>query len=237
MTEPLQNVRELALWNEDYIAALPVGEFDWLEYKASDKFTDPAWSHDISKYVSAWANYDGGYIVFGVRDPKPGHPLVIDGGIPESHKPNLFNWLDDVIPHFVDPPLEKVSTWLIHPKSKDSRIKERHVLVAIHILQSEVAPHQALDHKYYQRIGRKLQPLRHRAIMDIAGRRRFPKLRTTVLVYTGGGLTKPYLFWKVENLGADLLVSWMDTENFPMALKGKSVCFAEETRNNAESED
>lgn len=238
MTEPLQNVRELSLWDEDYVAALPVGEFDWLEYKASDKFSDPGWSYDISKYVSAWANYDGGYIIFGVRDPEPGRPLVIDGGIPESYKPNLLNWLDDVVPHFVDPPLEKLSTWLIHPKGKDSRIKEGHVLVAIHIPQSEIAPHQALDHKYYQRVGRKLQPLRHRAIMDIAGRQRFPKLRTTVLVYTGvGGLIKPYMFWKVENLGSALALHWMAIVKFPTAINGKSVCFADEKPITGETED
>jgi len=35
----------------------------------------------MSKYVSAWANYDGGYVIFGVKDPQPGHPLTIDGGI------------------------------------------------------------------------------------------------------------------------------------------------------------
>jgi hypothetical protein len=237
MTEPLLNARELSLWDEDYIATLPVGEFDWLEYKASDKFTDPACSHDISKYVSAWANYDGGYIVFGVKDPKPGCPLVIDGGIPESYKPNLLNWLDDVVPHFVDPPLEKLSTWLIHPKGKDSCIKEGHVLVAIHIPQSEVAPHQALDHKYYQRVGRKLQPLGRRAIMDIAGRRRFPKLRTTILVYTGGGLLKPSMFWKLENLGSALALRWMAVVKFPTTINGKSVCFADEKLVTGETED
>jgi Putative DNA-binding domain len=75
-----EHLRDFSLWDEDYVAALPVGEFDWLEYKASDKFADPRWPDDMSKYVSAWANYDGGYIIFGVNDPIPGIPLVIDGG-------------------------------------------------------------------------------------------------------------------------------------------------------------
>lgn len=233
-THGLQN---LSLWDEDYITSLPVGEFDWLEYKASEKFTDPGWSQDMSKYVSAWANYDGGYIIFGVRDPKSGDPLAIDGGIPGSFKPNLSNWLDDVIPRLVDPPLHKLSTSLIYPKRKDSRIKAGHVLVAIHIPQSEIAPHQALDHKYYQRVGRKLQPLRHRAITDIAGRRRFPKLRTTIFVYTGGGLMKPSMFWKLENLGSALAVRWMVIVKFPTAINGKSVCFTDEKPITCETED
>lgn len=147
-TSETHGLQNLSVWDEDYVTSLPVGEFDWLEYKGSEKFTDSGWSQDMSKYVSAWANYDGGYVIFGVKDPQPGHPLTIDGGIPESVKPKLLNWLDDVIPNLVDPPLEKLSTWLIYPKPKDSRIKAGHVLVAVHIPQSEIAPHQALDHKY-----------------------------------------------------------------------------------------
>ena len=96
-----EHLRDFSLWDEDYVAALPVAEFDWLEYKASDKFADPRWPDDMSKYVSAWANYDGGYIIFGVNDPIPGVPLVIDGGIPQTFKPNLLNWLDDLIPQLV----------------------------------------------------------------------------------------------------------------------------------------
>src|SRR5712692_5054263 len=148
-------LKDFSVWDEDYLAALPRGEFDWLEYKASEKFIDPGWSQDMSKYVSAWANYDGGYIVFGVKDPKSEAPLIIDGGVAESFKPKLSDWLDDVIPHLVEPPLQKLSTWLIHPKSVSSQIKRDHVLIAVHIPESEIAPHQALDHKYYQRLGRR----------------------------------------------------------------------------------
>jgi predicted HTH transcriptional regulator len=87
----LDSLHDFSLWDEDYVASLPKGEFDWLEYKASQKFIDPGWSQDMSKYVSAWANYDGGYIIFGVKDPKADGVLVIDGGVPESFKPNLLN--------------------------------------------------------------------------------------------------------------------------------------------------
>jgi predicted HTH transcriptional regulator len=68
----IHGLQNLSQWDEDYIASLPVGEFDWLEYKASEKLNDPGWSQDMSKYVSAWVNYDSGYVIFGVRDPKPG---------------------------------------------------------------------------------------------------------------------------------------------------------------------
>lgn len=230
-------LNDLSLWDEDYVTNLPAGEFDWLEYKTSEKFIDARWSHDMSKYVSAWANYDGGYIIFGVRDPQAGVPIVIDGGVPESYKPNLLNWLDDVIPHLVDPPLKKLSSWLIYPKGKDSRIKADHVLIVVHIPESEGAPHQALDFKYYQRVGRKLQPLRHRAIMDIAGRRRFPRVRTTILIRLSGGRTRPSMFWKLENLGSALALHWMAIVRFPTSINGKGVCFDDETVTTGETED
>jgi len=46
-------LKELSLWDEDYISAPPCGEFDWIEYKASEKLTDSGWVDDMSKYVSA----------------------------------------------------------------------------------------------------------------------------------------------------------------------------------------
>jgi hypothetical protein len=225
---PRTELKELSLWDEDYIKALPCGEFDWIEYKATEKFTDSAWLDDMSKYVSAWANYDGGYMIFGVQDPRTGSPLIIDGGVAESFKPKLSDWLDDVIPHLVEPPIQKLTTWLVHPKSHTSQIKPGHVLIVAHIPQSEIAPHQTLDHKYYQRVGRKLVPLKHRANLDIAGRRRFPKLRTTILIHTGAGLTRPSMFWKLENLGAALALRWMAIVKFPTSINGQSVRFADE---------
>lgn len=221
----MDNLKDLSLWDEDYITSLPVGEFDWLEYKSSEKFIDSGWTIDMSKYVSAWGNYDGGYIIFGVNDPQLGTPLVIDGGIAESFKPNLLNWLDDIIPHLVDPPIQKLATWLVHPKDHDSRIKPGHVVVVVHIPQSEIAPHQAGDHKYYQRLGRRLQPLRHRAIQDIASRRQFPKLRTTIVVHTKGGARSPFVFWKLENIGSVLALQWMVIVRFPTSINSKSVGF------------
>jgi hypothetical protein len=221
-------LKPLADWDEEYVAALPTGEFDWIEYKASEKFANPSWAQDMSKYVSAWANYDGGYIIFGVKDPSAGEPLAIDDGIPLSIKPKLADWLDDIIPKLVEPPLQRVSTCLIHPRNKGSRIAPGNVLIAIHIPESDAAPHQAVDHKYYQRLGRKLQPLKHRAIEDIAGRRRFPKIRTTILIHPGGGLSEPSVFWKIENLGAALALHWKVIVRFPTRINNSDVTFPDE---------
>jgi Putative DNA-binding domain len=230
-------LKPLSDWDEDYLLSLPAEEFDWIEYKASAKFQDPGWHDEMSKYVSAWGNYDGGYIVFGIENPSSGSIPVIDGGVPENVKPKLADWLDTVIPSLVEPRLEKVSTSLIRPRSEASRIHAGNVIIVIHIPESPLAPHQARDHKYYQRIGRRLNPIGHRAIQDIAGRRRYPKLRTTIRIYTGVGLTRPSMFWKLENLGSVLASRWMVIVRFPTNLNGHGVVFKEEKKDIRETDD
>jgi len=212
-------LRELSTWDEDYLSSLPTAEFDWIDYKASEKLTDSAWPHEMSKYVSAWANYDGGYIVFGITDPKDESVLGIDGGVPLTFKPNLLDWLDDVVPALVEPPLPKLSTYLIHPRPTRSQIKPGHVVVVIHIPESAISPHQARDRKYYQRLGRKLEALRHRALLDIIGRRRHPTLRTKIVVRIG--YTEPKIFWQLENTGSIMALYWKAVIRFPTKI-GKS---------------
>ena len=51
---------------------LPVGEFDWL---------DGQWIDEAPQYVSAIANFDGGYLIVGVRDPSATGEIQIDGGV------------------------------------------------------------------------------------------------------------------------------------------------------------
>ena len=61
-------LRELSQWDEDYVASLPVGELDWIEYKASAKLADADWTSNMSKYASAWANYDSQRRRWGLAD-------------------------------------------------------------------------------------------------------------------------------------------------------------------------
>lgn len=221
-------LRDLSEWDEDYILGLPTDEFDWIEYKASQKFADPAWLQDMSKYVSAWGNYDGGYIVFGVKDPG-GRPsaIEIDGGVSVAIKPKLGDWLDEVLPRLVEPPLQRITTKLIYPKAHGSKILPGHAVIAVNIPESELAPHQALDRKYYQRLGRKLNPLKHRAIQDITSRRRHAKIRTTIRIHSTG-FSEPSMFWKVENVGRVLALHWKVVIRFPTEINGQGILFKEE---------
>jgi hypothetical protein len=213
----MNQLKDVSFWTEDDVESLPLGEFDWLELKSSKKFTEGNWEADISKYLSAWANYDGGYLVIGVEDPNPGTPLQIDGGVPLKCKKDLATWLDQMLPNLVEPPLPKITTKLIGCTREHSKIERDRVLIVIHVPPSESAPHQARDHKYYQRLGRNLSPLRHRHVLDIQSRRKHPVIVPEIIVHIGK-VSKPTLFWRLKNIGAAGAKDWLVVIQFPTCI-------------------
>ncbi len=46
----------------------------------------------------------------------------------------------------------------------------------MHIPDSDQAPHQAMDKRYYARVAGKSRPISHRLVLDILGRRNYPKI-------------------------------------------------------------
>jgi len=170
-----------------YIRELPVGEFAWLDFKDS-RWLDLSQKclDKLSEYVSAYANYDGCYLVIGVKDPRPGQPLDMDDGVQLDIKPDLKAWLEDIIPNLTDPPVRRLNVHLI--TSTPAHLSHTdHVMVVIHIPQSDAAPHQARDHKYYARTGTKLGAVGHQAILDILHRKRNPIIRTEIFVNLNQG--------------------------------------------------
>ncbi len=59
MSQP--QLAPLSTWTRDYILSLPPNEFDWLDFKKSAWLSlDGGCLDKLSRYVSAWANYEGG---------------------------------------------------------------------------------------------------------------------------------------------------------------------------------
>lgn len=172
-------------WDEEYIYALPMGEFDWLEVKgrrgidltlSNIKESDAL--EVLSKEISAFANTGGGLLLYGMKDPrKVGKWEVDDGGIEmSSPKGDLKEWLEDVIPHQVDFSLTNFNVYAIQASKRDSEIQAGRALYLIEIQDSLQAPHQAKDKKYYVRVAGKSVPIGHRLVADIMGRRQNPYL-------------------------------------------------------------
>ncbi len=216
-------LKEFDLWDEDYFKNLPNDESDWLDFKGSDWLTKLR-NEELSKYVSAFANYDGGYLVIGVKDPKPGNPIELDEGVPVDPRKNLQNQLEQIISCATDPPISRQRVKLFCG-DKFSFIKPGRCVVGIHIPPSDAAPHQAKDGKYYERTGANLRPIRHQAVMDIVNRRRDPVVETKVFVHFDNVSFKHNVFCRIENKSKVLARHVCAKLHIPTVIRGQQVLF------------
>src|SRR6266446_361168 len=150
-------------WDEQHIFSLPSGELDWVEFKSSRSLdlTIPGVKesevrNELSKQLSAFSNSGGGTLVYGITDPVPGQPHNVDlGGVALRCKgKSTKEWLEDIIPNLVEFPLKRFNVHLV-PGQAGSQIANGKGLFLIEIPDSEQAPHQANDKKYYARVGGK----------------------------------------------------------------------------------
>jgi|GEM_PF-625655 len=177
-------MREAREWDEAYLYSLPVGEFDWLEVKGRRGIdltllaTNEQNLRDLlSKAISALANTGGGQLILGLSNPRGGGWQVDDGGIDlVMKKPSSKEWLEDVIPSLVDYPLTKFNVYQIEASDSTSPILPGRGIFIIDIPDSDQAPHQANDNRYYARVGGKSRPIGQRLVADIFGRRRDPQI-------------------------------------------------------------
>ena len=132
-----------------------------LDYKDSRAIHDGA-RDDIAKDVSAFANSDGGVIVYGVPE-KDNLPLEIDVGVAAS--PCSREWIEAAILTGVKPRIEDVR---IHPIL---RSPGRFVYV-VQVPKSFRGPHQASDRRYYKRHNFSSVPMEDYEIADLRLRRR-----------------------------------------------------------------
>jgi hypothetical protein len=130
-----------------------------LDYKSSDAI-DGNKKVEISKDVSAFANSDGGSIVYGITEA--GHlPVTIDAGV--DHKKYSREWIEQVINSNVFPKIEGVKIIQI-PISADRSV------YIINIPKSYRGPHQASDKKYYRRYNFQSVPMENYEIEDVRSR-------------------------------------------------------------------
>jgi len=168
-------------WDVEYLLNLPTGEHDWIEVKgrlAVDLSLSTVKEHDVrenlSRAISAFANRGGGVLVLGLRNPETGWE-VDDGGVNLTIKrPSTREWLEDVIPNCVDPPLTAFNVYVFSKRTKALKVADGRGIFVIEVKESGQAPHQARDNRYYVRIAGKSRPIGHRLVADIFNRRQYP---------------------------------------------------------------
>jgi hypothetical protein len=157
---------------EDFKYLAQSGETNLIERKSiqlvQKQKTDDL-KEKISKSTSAFSNYLGGCILFGVDD-KTG---TVEDGIENTiQKTTIKEWLEDIVWTSCSPPIQKFTVKKAENNSK--------YLFAIFIKSSDIAPHQAnfgkAAFKYHYRIDGKSKPIDGILVRDIFNRSEFSDL-------------------------------------------------------------
>lgn len=166
------------LWNEAYLLSLiqdQVEESLHLDYKACDALngkTDGK-KNELSKDISAFANSDGGVIIYGVLEGQGVQkhlPVSLDSGFDPTDVSK--EWLEGVINSRIQ---RRISGLRIHPIELKTNSPGKYAY-AVEIPQSRQAPHQASDKRYYKRYNFESVPMEDYEVRDVMNRQSGPDL-------------------------------------------------------------
>jgi Putative DNA-binding domain len=146
----------------------------YLEFKATDALSGES-IVEICKDVTAFANSAGGQIIYGISEDKKTQSFTLDSGV--SNPKITREWIDNILRR-VQPPLQGV-------RIDQITISEGHSAFVLTIPQTQTGPHQATDHKYYQRTDLHVQPMNDFAVQDVRRRSTSPLLNATIAFDTG----------------------------------------------------
>lgn len=177
-----------------------------LDYKANPAL-DPKKRDEIAKDVSAFANSDGGLLVYGVEEDKVSHlPLQIDAGVdPKWNR----EWLEQVITSNISPRIEGIAiTQFSLPTGRQ--------VVCVCVPKSFRGPHQAPDQRYYKRFNFSSFPMEHYEVDDVRARAQtIPPLVVLDLKPPSENFL-PFVLRNVGNLPAlNLKFSWSKDMKWP----------------------
>jgi hypothetical protein len=185
-----------------------------LDYKDSRAVRKDA-RDDFAKDVSAFANSDGGVLIYGVQE-KDHLPLTMDDGVDDNEISR--EWIEAAIMTGINPRVEDVRILPI-PKSPGRS------LYVIEIQKSFRGPHQASDKKYYKRHNFKSVPMEDYETNDVRSRRR----RLDPLVSFEVGFYRDAItVFDIANVGKvaaedvsfefSVPIHWPDNNPIPLAL-------------------
>lgn len=160
-------------WTIEYINSLienKVEENLNLDYKAAASLDrNDKKTNEISKDVSAFANSDGGTIIYGIKEDRENKhlPSEID---PIDRKLISKEWVEQIIQSRIRPRIEGV---LIIPIEINN---DSHDVIYVVEIQKSNTAHQADDKKYYKRFNFNSEPMYDYEIRDILNRSKNPEI-------------------------------------------------------------
>jgi hypothetical protein len=161
-------MRSVAEWDESDLLALirdEVQESLSLDYKRSAALgKNDKERNDLSKDVSAFANSEGGMLIYGIQENR--HvPTAVDVGVDRTQLTK--EWLESVVKTNIHPTVDRLLIKQISLPSKGANA----VAYVLEIGQATSrAPHQAFDHRYYKRFNFESTPMEDYEVRDLLRR-------------------------------------------------------------------
>lgn len=132
-----------------------------LEYKQSLALNKSK-GNEIAKDVSAFANSDGGVLIYGIVEENK-LPVRNDGGV--DHTVYSREWLEQIMSSRITPRVDDIHIIPILISGDRS-------IYVVEIPKSNRGPHQSSDNKYYKRHNFHSVPMEDYEINDVRNRRR-----------------------------------------------------------------
>jgi hypothetical protein len=162
-------------YSEDYLNNLindHVEENIHLDYKAAgalDKTNLNKTKDSISKDVAAFANANGGVLIYGLKEDKTNKHLV--NAIEPIDRSHISKeWLEQIIQSSIQPRIDNIQ---IHPIEIGG--DKQKVVYIVDVPQSNTA-HQSNDQRYYRRHNFNNLPMHDYEIRDVMNRVKHPRI-------------------------------------------------------------
>jgi hypothetical protein len=184
------------MWDEKRIQSYIDGKIEegpQLDYKAAGALSsDEKMKAQITKDVSAFANSNGGLLIYGLREyAEKDKQHLVERIDPIDRRDFSKEWLEHIIAR-IQP---RVSV-TVHPVQLASA--GEHVAYVLEISQGKTA-HQAADLRYYQRFNFESVPMADYQIRDVMRRRTDPIVKTEIKLLVGRHGFKNRLRWTLRN--------------------------------------
>src|SRR6266545_788491 len=159
-----------------------------LDYKESPAI-DRSKRNEIAKDTSAFANSDGGILIYGIVESN-NLPVSKDGGV--DHGVYTREWLEQVISSNITPKIDNIRIVAIPLSASNS-------IYCVEVPKSYRAPHQSPDKKYYKRFNFQSVAMEDYEINDVRGRQQIvaPLMNFDAEIESG-----VIVFMVVSNIGS-----------------------------------
>jgi len=186
-----------------------------LDYKGAGSLAKISQKRDeIVKDVTAFANSDGGVIIYGVSEYSDAARKHLPASIePISRAEFSREWLEQVISNAAP----RIHGLLIHPIPLPN--DETKCLYVVEIPKGETA-HQAKDCKYYRRYNFEAVAMRDHEVRDVMNRIKVPRIDVEAFLAIRNRREESNLIFKLTNVSNRIALHYAIVVKMPTKLDG-----------------